>query len=61
MISISRFGRKYDLVSRRCSKIEGDLNDLTPNDNIYDVLGCDGALHVRLVDSQALVSLAGNT
>ena len=67
VITIVRFRRNGDLIYFRRNSIEVDLNDLRPENKIFDVIGFGGPLHVHLsktkshtrylVDARTLVSL----
>ena len=68
MVSIGRFGIKYDLVHFRGSYLEVDLGGMRATYRILDGMGCDGALrlhlpiekapHHYLVDSKTLIFLS---
>ena len=63
---IGRFGSNFDLTYFRCATSGVDLNDIRHAGKIFDVLGCDGTMHLRqpnkrptynyLVDSETLVA-----
>ena len=52
-IIIGVFGRKFDLVYCRRNAIDVDLNDLAHADRTFDVIVCDGELHMHLADRES--------
>ena len=52
-------GVKGALVCFRGNSIEVDINDLRSENRIFDVLGCDGAIHLHLETSEIPDTLFG--
>ena len=52
-IHIWRFGRNGSLIYSRWESVEVDLNDLSSEYKILDVVGCGGTLHFHLTKKSA--------
>ena len=54
-----RFGRKGDLIYHRGNSIEVDIGDFRSDNRAFEVLGCDGALHLHFGGNKIRDSIRG--
>lgn len=48
LVIIRRFGNKLDSAHYRGNTVQAGLNDLLPENKIFDILGFCGTLHLHL-------------